>query len=143
MPRQVGTNTQISYTLQPFPIHTHTHSLSCAPEATVHLGTSAVTSHMQSVFNPLFLPHNQESYSPALLPAASAFPRPLFCHAQPCLSLLGRVSTSGSIQTPSFLLRPFPSISFFWTLCIIFWFAILLPASLNVFKCRNPYSSNY
>lgn len=92
---------------------------------------------MQSVFNPLFLPHNQESYPPALLPAASAFPRPLFCHAQPCLSLLGRVSTSGSIQTPSFLLRPFPSISFVWTLCIIFWITILLPTSVNVFKCTN------
>lgn len=38
IPRQVGTNTQISYTLQPFPIHTHTlfPGLSSAPEATVH-----------------------------------------------------------------------------------------------------------
>lgn len=38
IPGHIGTNIQISYTLQPFPIHTHTlfPGLNGAPEATVH-----------------------------------------------------------------------------------------------------------
>lgn len=128
-PGQIGTNIEKSFTLLPFHILTHTlfPGLNSVPAATDQFSCISFFSHMQSIFNLLFLPHNQKSYPPALFPAGSAFPRPLFCNAPPCLSLLGEVSTSDSIQTPSFLLQPFPSISF---ICTVFLFAVLLPTSM-------------
>lgn len=163
VPRQIGTNVQISYTLHPLPVHTRAFFLSLNGAAGLlrqqftSAGSFSWLSPMQSMLSPPLLLHNQESCPPA---GANCPLKPLhvsqehlhfpdLCFAEPLLSspALPGSAKDGQHFWPS-------SNSFISTLALpidlllfghltLHFCTILLPASVYISHCTSPCSSHY